>query len=110
MRIELISEEQYNLLKTIQEKHNILTFQNDGYEYIDKSKFTQEDQKAFDEVTEILSKHIVGFREFNNFCHSKSGELRIRFQYNYGADDNSRSFTGVGYLLLDELLKGFKED
>lgn len=109
MTINLITEEEYNLLLEIQKEHPILTFQNQGYQYIDKSKFTEEDTNAFNKVTEILKNAIVGFSEFNNFRTTKIGELEIRFQYNWSADSPGVSFTGVGYLLVDELLNGFRE-
>jgi len=111
MKIELISEEQHKLLKETQEKHPALTFQNEGYQYVDKTKFTDEDKKAFDQVTALLSKHITGFVEFNNFTISpKTKELKIRIQYNWTADEehSSHYFIGVGYIGLDELLNGFK--
>lgn len=110
MKITLVSELDYNLLLNIQKRFPTLTFQNVGYQYIDKNKFTAEDKEAFIEVTEILKKSIVGFREFNNFCHTKENKIRLRFQYNYGEEDNTTSFTGVGYILLDELHKGFDVD
>ena len=116
MKIELISKEDYNLLLEIQKNHPILTFQNKGYECIDKSKFTDDDKIAFDKVTKILRKSILGLCEFNNYCHSEHNELRLRFQYNYNADWNSKVdkghnilFTGVGYILVDELLNGFRK-
>jgi hypothetical protein len=87
-----------------------LTSQNEGYEYIDKSKFAKEEKEAFDNIEAILKKHITGFHEFNNFRISrKTNELELRFQYSWTADDpDSRvSFSGVGYILLDELLNGF---
>ena len=34
-------------------------------------------------------------------------KIVIRFNYNWGAEDNTMSFTGVGYVLLEELLTGF---
>ena len=108
MKIELITQHQYDMLKDLQESHPILTFQNDGYEYINKSKFDEQDEMAFYAIQNLLRRHIVGFYEFNNFCHSKrTGKLLLRFQYNYGAEDNTLHFTGVGYLELDELLNGF---
>lgn len=111
MTITLITEEQYNKLLEIQQKHPILTFENDGYENFDKSKMTDEDKKAFDEVTEILKNHIKGFSEFQNFKHSKKGNLRIRFQYNWEADSDKPGipFIGVGYLDVKELLNGFNK-
>jgi len=108
MKITLISELDYNLLLNIQKRFPILTFQNVGYEYIDKNKFTAEDKEAFIEVNEILNKHIVGFSEFNNFRYTTRGRIQLRFQYNYGAEDNTLHFTGVVYILLEELHKGFE--
>lgn len=111
MTITLISEDQYNRILEIQANHPILTFQNKGFEYINKSKFTEGDQKAFDEMSTLLNAHVRGFERFDNFCHSRSGKLRLRFQYNWTADEpGSMPFTGVGYLLLEELYKGFKND
>lgn len=111
MRINLISQGQYDLLKAIQQRSPILTFQNVGFQYIDKSKFTESDKKDFETVKDILRKAIVGFTDFNNFCHTKNGELRLRFHYDWTADDRSQgiSFTGVGYILCDELLHGFQK-
>lgn len=108
MRIELISQSQYDELKSIHENHPKLVFQNDGYEYIDKRKLSEDDVNAFNTVTEILKKHIYGFCEFNNFLLSKKGRVLLRLQYNYNYD-TSGSFNGVGYILLDELLNGFEE-
>jgi len=104
MEINLITKSEYNQLKVIQKQHPILTLQNIGYETIDKSKFLIADKDAFNKVTNILKKAIVGFIEFNNFKHNKKGELVLRFQYKW-----SWSFTGVGYLKLSELLNGFEE-
>lgn len=104
MTINLITQREYDLLKSVQIKFPNLTFQNNGYEYIDKSKFSEKDKKAFRIVSNILSKSIVRFSRFDNFKLSKDGEIRIRFQY--GWDER---FTGVGYLDLLTLFEGFKE-
>lgn len=109
MEIILITEDEYKTILEIQEKHPKLTFQNNGYEYVDKSKFSAEDFDAFDKIQEILRKHIGGFSKFNNFKISKSGEKQIRFQYNYSHNTNNIPFTGVGYLEISELLNGFKK-
>jgi hypothetical protein len=113
MTIELLTKEEYELLLKIQKEHPILTFQNKGYEYVDKSKFSNEDKDAFDKVTEILKRCIHGFVEFNNFkLHKYNNKPQVRFQYDWTYDDNSPNkigFTGVGYLFLDELLNGFKK-
>jgi len=109
MKIALITEEQHATLLKVQEDHPILTFFNEGYQYIKKDNFTPEDQKAFDKVTDILKDHIVGFSEFYNFRNTTNG-IQLRFDYDYGASDNSMSFIGVGYLMLSDLVTGFKED
>jgi len=109
MTIELISQIEFDTLLKIYETHPILTFQNVGYQYIDKSKFTESDKEAFNDVEKILRASILGFNEFNNFKLTKNGEIGLRVQYDYSADDegNSRPFTGVGYIKLNELKNGF---
>ena len=111
MTITLITVEEFTELANIQERSKILTFQNDGFEYIDHKKFTESDEKDYQRVIEILRKSILGFRKFHNFRLSKDGTVQIRFDYNWTADDekNSLPFTGVGYLDLIELLEGFHE-
>lgn len=104
MKINLITSEEHKILSDIQKNNPILTFENKGYEYIDKSKFSDEDKIAFDKITEILKLHIIDFVEFNNFRIRKN-DIQIRFQYKYDP-----SFTGVGYILLDELLNGFTNE
>ena len=112
MTIDLISEVTHARLLEIQKEHPKLTFQNKGYEYIDKSKFSKEDEKAFDEVSLILKDSVKGFSEFNNFIISNQGDILVRFQYNYSADSDSPNdpyFMGVGYINVGELLNGFGE-
>lgn len=104
MKIELITQETHQKLKSIFENHPALTLQNNGYEYLDKRKFTPEDEAAFKETSEILKKHVHGFSKLHNFRLSKNGRIQLRF--NYAWDER---FTGVGYILLDELLNGFEE-
>lgn len=102
MTINLISDQQYNELLEIQKAHPILTYQNKGYDEFDKSKMSEYDKEAFEKVSAILSKHIIGFQRFQNFKIRKNGEIVLRFQYMWDV-----SFTGVGYLELKELHKGF---
>ena len=104
MTLQLLSPDEYNLLLSIQQEYPKLTFQNNGYEYIDKKSFSEEDAQKFAEVTEILKNHIEGFVKFNNFLYDKQNELNVRFQYKWDT-----SFTGVGYLKVRELLNGFDE-
>lgn len=109
MTITLITQENYETLLELQKRNPVFTFQNKGYEYIDKSKFTNEDKWALATINFILKHSIKGFSVFNNFLYSKDNELKIRFQYNWSADSEGISFIGVGYLFVDELLNGFRE-
>ena len=110
MTIKLITKNEYDKLLSIQKEHPILTFQNNGFEYIDKSKFSENDKKAFDFVSQLLHGHVEGFREFNNFKIRKDRSISLRFQYNYEADNDKEQgyFIGVGYLGINELLNGFE--
>lgn len=106
MKIEPITKAEYDQLKEIQKNYPNLTFQNEGYTYPKKSEWSEEDMKAFNTVTDILSKSVKGFSSFNHFVLNKEGKVQIRLQYNYGYD-GGLSFVGVGYLLLSELFMGF---
>lgn len=112
MRIELISQEEFKILSDIQKNNPILTLENKGWETPDESLFTEDDKSALNTITEILRKSILGFRSFTNFKHSNDGRIRLRFQYDWEADyephERKIGFTGVGYILLDELLNGFE--
>jgi len=45
MTIELITPEEHKTLKDIFNNYPKLTFQNNGFEYINKSEFTEEEKK-----------------------------------------------------------------
>lgn len=105
MKITLITRQQFYKLLQIQKTFPILTFQNVGYEYLNKSKFTEGDFEAYKEVSSILKSCIKDFQEFNNFKIRKDGSVTVRFQYQW--EGGAPSFTGVGYLQLEELLHGF---
>lgn len=102
MTIELLTPNEYDTLLSIQKDNPKLTFQNIGFQYINRNTFTKEEKEADKQVAEILKKHITGFVRFDNFLYNKKKELRVRFQYHYDS-----SFTGVGYITLRELLNGF---
>jgi hypothetical protein len=108
MRIKLISQEEYLFLLDVQKRFPNLTYQNTGYNYPNKSKWSEEELDYFNQVSDILKESITGFAEFNHFKINKKGELKIRFQYDWSAADGGLPFTGVGYLFLDELLNGFR--
>lgn len=111
MTIALITKEQHQSILDIQKNYPKLTYQNRGYDTLNKSLLSSEDNEKFIEVQEILKASIKGFSEFNNFKITKDNRICVRFQYDYSADviPRSNSFTGVGYLLVDELLNGFEE-
>lgn len=110
MKINLITPEEYAMLLEAYANHPILTLQNKGYETPDKSKMTEADLAKHNEISTVLKKAIVGFSSFTNFRLNKNDEIEIRLQYNYNYEPNSGiPFTGVGYILLDELLNGFKK-
>jgi len=111
MRIELITKELHEELLMLQTKYPVLTYQNKGYDGIDRSKLTEEEVAADKRINEILRKHILGFDRFQNFRLRKDGSIEIRLQYNWDAGtDKIPFFTGVGYLLVDELLNGFNNE
>ena len=109
MTINLITSEQHAKLKEIYTNYPVLTLQNKGFEGINRDKFTGEEKQQDKDVNEILKIAIVGFRRFQNFKVRDNGDISLRFQYNYDYEKSVNSgFTGVGYILLDELLNGFK--
>lgn len=108
MKIELINQITYNKLLSIYTGFPSLTFQNKGYEYIPKFKLTDLDKEKILEVEQVLRQTIKGFSSFTNFRLFKD-EIQLRFDYNYNYDGIGLPFIGVGYILLDELLNGFRE-
>lgn len=109
MKITLISQEEYNNLLNIQQINPLLTYQNTGYDEIDKSKLSDKDIEAIKEVESILKSHVSGFSRFQNFKTNKAGEIGLRFQYNYNYDGQGVPFIGVGYINIKELLNGFED-
>jgi hypothetical protein len=78
---------------------------------INRDKLSDLDKAKIKEI-EALLKSIVGFSSFQNFKLSTKKKVGLRFQYNYDADyeggGNKIYFIGVGYILVNELLVGFK--
>ena len=110
MEIELITTENYEKLLKIYNNTPTLFLQNNGYEYIKKDNLSIEDKAKSKEIESILNQSIKGFKSFMNFrLSNQTKEIEIRFQYDYSYDDVNHSFTGVGYILLDELLNGFRD-
>ena len=108
MTINLITQDEYDELLKIQKEFPNLTFQNVGYTYPNKNECSEEDLNAHKTVSKILTKSIVGFKEFNHFRSNSLNKLSIRFQFDWNAEEEIKiPFIGVGYLTLDELLNGF---
>jgi hypothetical protein len=107
MKIQLLTQEQHDEILIIYKSFPELTLQNKGYEGIYRAGLSIEAKEADLKINTILKSSIVGFSIFQNFCHTKDGEICLRLQYNWRAEDNSMPFIGVGYILLKELLNGF---
>jgi hypothetical protein len=79
---------------------------------INRDKLSDLDKAKIKEIEALLGKSIVGFSSFQNFKLSTKKKVGLRFQYNYDADyeggGNKIYFIGVGYILVNELLVGFK--
>lgn len=116
MKITLITQRELDVLLGIQSKYPALTYQNKDFDYLDMSKLSDQEKKAFHVAERIIKKSILGFRKFNNFkimTHSKTKNVHIgiRFQYNWSADTpGSLPFTGVGYMTVRELFDGFNDE
>ena len=120
MILTTLEEEDYNKLLDIQKQYPNLTFTHEPYQEWIPAHFTEEDKNALNEVKLIMKKAITGISKFTNFYYSKSGILRVRFYYDWSYTWNNDvdkipirdglPFTGVGYLELQELLNGFKNN
>ena len=72
MTITLITQEEYDTLLSIQKEFPALTFQNNGYEYLNMSKLTEIELEKFKEAESILKKSIKGFSKFNQNNHRRN--------------------------------------
>ena len=90
-------------LAEIASEHPRLTFQNDGYQYIDKQTLHEADHKALDEIREILTAKVEGFVKFFNFKRREDGSLVARFDYVW--DPDGIGFIGVGYVPVEKIDK-----
>lgn len=104
MKIKLISQQDYNTLKNYSITYPNLVYQNKGYDGIDKTKLSEDEITAIENIEDVLKRNIEGFNYFQNFrINQRTNNLEIRFNYQY-----DERFSGVGYIYLDELLHGFK--
>jgi hypothetical protein len=103
---EFITEDEYNYLVSVQKERPLLTYKAKDYETSDYSKFSQEDNDAFNTVFEILKKTISDVKVFKNFSLDRNGNVRLRFEYIW--TDSWPSFTGAGYITPEEMRDGIK--
>lgn len=96
-----MNEDKEKLLQIIKD-YPELTFDNDGYQYIDKD-ILEKHKDVIKLINMILSKYIGGFSKFNNFKPRKDGTLAVRCQYNWNFNSNENSFIGVGYFNIDDI-------
>lgn len=100
--LRFITEEERTLLDKLSSEPELIiagashTHLYYGVRY--KSDLSQDAEDKLDLINTILSQVIGGFSSFSNFTPDKC----IRFQYAWDS-----SFTGVGYLTLDQLSTGF---
>lgn len=107
MQIIRITPEIHAELTALFNDNPELCFQNVGYQYL-KSEVCEAKAPQIARITEILKEHVTGFVKFFNFRKDKKG-IVLRFDYDWGAEDNGRHFIGVGYLPLDSMRDGFPE-
>ena len=95
-------------LEEIQKQYPELTYISKGYDYI-SPEVQEKHRDIIEEVSKILNDRVYGFREFNNFCHDKKGNLCVRCQTAW-----SPSFVGVSYFKVADMrndeLQGDVED
>ena len=108
MKIETTSPDLHAELTALANDYPDLVFQNNGYEYIGLAK-REAHATQIARIEEILKEHIIGFVRFFNFRRD-DGEIRLRFDFNWGAENNSMYYVGVGYLSLDHLRDGFPKE
>lgn len=102
MKITPISKELCEELETLAQEYPSLVFGNQGYEYLPRD--IQDIRcKEIGRIEEILRGCITGFSKFFNFKRRKCGELVLRFDYDWGADQDTTRFIGVGYLAVRQL-------
>ncbi len=106
MQIKIITPELHAELAGLAADHPELCFQNVGYQYLGR-EVREAKAPQIDRIKAILKEHVVGFVEFFNFRNDKDRGLTLRFDFNWGAEDHSLHFVGVGYLPLDHLRDGF---
>ena len=98
-----MTDKYYNRLKIIKLEYPELTFQNNGYEYLNK-EIREKYSEQIEEISNILKITVKGFRVFNNFKDRENGSFYIRFQSHW-----DETFTGVEYFDIENF-KNFEEN
>jgi len=94
-----LTDEEYLKFKELSKNMELVS--EKAYSSILKSDTNNEN---FNYITKVLKDIIDGFRCFNAFV--KNDEIRLHYNYNYD-DKNMISFSGVGYITIEELKNGF---
>lgn len=92
-------EEKVRLLELCANKELIVDTSNYAYKYMNKD-LQEKNKDIINEISMILNDCIEGFAVFNNFTIDR----RLRFQYQW-----ELGFSGVGYITINELRKGFTD-
>ena len=107
MTVEEITQEEYDWLLGLQMDNPNLTYDNKGYDELDETTLTEDDRQVIEVIEAFLKDKIKGFSRFQNFKLDVSGEVSIRFQYDYSANkERSTQFIGVGYLSIVDWYTG----
>lgn len=87
-------------LLIIQENYPLLTFQNNGFEYIGESILNSHGT-IIQQIKEIMISYIdSSFVKFLNFRVHSNNDILIRYDCHY-----DKTFIGVHYLNLNELIR-----
>ena len=106
MKVEEITQEEYDWLLGLQMDNPNLTYDNKGYNELDETTLTEEDRMVRETIEAFLKEKIKGFSRFQNFKLDTDKNPIIRFQYDYSAyREGSTQFIGVGYIDLIYWLK-----
>jgi len=110
--LRFITEEEYAKLKELSQREDLISDNKGNYyhadpQYINTPLRGDEDVKW---INTLLKQAIDGFISFSNFTKSNPNAIRIQYDWCASEDNQGRlsSFTGVGWITIDELKDGFE--